>query len=146
MAEFSFSGIDDLIKTLENNGLFDDETQKEMLYAGGDILVKEAKSAAQAAGHIGPDDAISHIGYRKQVKKNKNGSPYITVTATGANKYKQKFATILFVLNYGRKKTQKQGEIRPSYFWSRARQTAEPKIHQKWTEMVTEKLKQKGLI
>lgn len=146
MADFSFSGVEDLIKALDQNGLFDEDTQQSMLYEAGDIFSKEVKTNAQTAGHIGPDDAISHIGYQKKIKKNKNGSRFISVTASGANKYKQKFATILFVLNYGRRKTQTQGEIQPSYFWTRARQTAEPKIHQKWTEMVTEKLKQKGLI
>lgn len=50
MAKISFSGTDELIATLQKADAFDDETQQELLYAAGDIIVEELQKMVRSSG------------------------------------------------------------------------------------------------
>lgn len=49
MAKISFSGTDEIMATLQKANAFDDETQQELLYAAGDIIVEELQNAVRAS-------------------------------------------------------------------------------------------------
>ena len=101
MANISITGVDELMATLQKASAFDDETQKELLYAAGDIIVEELQNAVRASG-FRTEAYASSVKYRKTIKQDKNGDPYITITAVGKNEHGTRRATVLFVLNYGR--------------------------------------------
>ena len=103
MAKISFSGTDELMATLQKANVFDDEMQQELLYAAGDIIVEELQNAVRASG-FRTEAYASSVKYRKTIKQDKNGDPYITITAVGKNEHGTRRATVLFVLNYGRAK------------------------------------------
>ena len=54
MAKISFSGTDELMATLQKANAFDDETQQELLYAAGDIIVEEPSSRTKTEIRISP--------------------------------------------------------------------------------------------
>lgn len=142
MADFHTSGIDELISQLERMDLFDEEFQRELLFGGADIMTSAAKSKMSIHG---TGEMVKKIGYTKSVKTTKSGARRISVTVKGKHrKSGQRYATIAFVLNYGR--SERYGRIPASYAWTKARQTAEPKIAERWERAVVERLKMKGLV
>ena len=50
MANISITGADELIATLQKANVFDEDMQKELLYAAGDIIVEELQNAVRASG------------------------------------------------------------------------------------------------
>ena len=141
MADVSVSGMDDLIRALEKNDLFSDETQAEMLNAGADIIAdsisKEMMKSRFTIQHL-----ISKIK-KSKIKRSKNGDPKISVTVKGKNAFGTRNALILFVLNYGRAK--KYGEIIGEYFWTRGSRNCDKAIEKALTEIAEDKLKKEGL-
>lgn len=142
MASFIVEGAGEALVQLEKADLFDDETVREMLFAGGDILVDEIQRAMQQDTH-----KIAHLApkvrYKRTVKKGKDGVPYIAVSAEGKNRTGDRNSTILFVLNYGR--SPKYGRITGSYFWTKAVKSATPKISAKYQEIANKILNERGV-
>ena len=143
MAKISFSGTDELIATLQKANAFDDETQQELLYAAGDIIVEELQKMVKASG-FQTEAYASSVKYRKTIKQDKNGDPYITITAVGKNEHGTRRATVLFVLNYGRAK--EYGQITGTYFWTKGVRNAQKRVNAELEKILTQKLKERGLL
>lgn len=142
MAEFSFDGIDDLIKSMQKADLFDEETQSKMLNAGADHLTKTIREEASRSGYQ-LRRISSKLSKSRKIKKDKNGNFYTTVTVSGNNDRGERNATVAFVLNYGR--SEKYGRIQGSYFWTRAVNRTEKTVQGVYEDIVTEELKERGL-
>jgi hypothetical protein len=143
MAKISFSGTDELIATLQKANAFDDETQQELLYAAGDIIVEELQKMVKASG-FQTEAYASSVKYRKTIKQDKNGDPYITITAVGKNEHGTRRAAVLFVLNYGRAK--EYGQITGTYFWTKGVRSAQKRVNAELEKILTQKLKERGLL
>lgn len=143
MAKISFSGTDELMATLQKASAFDDETQQELLYAAGDIIVEELQKMVKASG-FRTEAYASSVKYRKTIKQDKNGDPYITITAVGKNEHGTRRATVLFVLNYGRAKG--YGQITGTYFWTKGVRNAQKRVNAELEKILTQKLKERGLL
>lgn len=143
MAKISFSGTDELMATLQKANVFDDEMQQELLYAAGDIIVEELQKMVKASG-FRTEAYASSVKYRKTIKRDKNGDPYISITAVGKNEHGTRRATVLFVLNYGRAK--KYGQITGTYFWTKGVRNAQKRINAELEKILTQKLKERGLL
>lgn len=143
MAKISFSGTDELMTTLQKANAFDDKTQKELLYAAGDIIVEELQNAVRASG-FRTEAYASSVKYRKTIKQDKNGDPYITITAVGKNEHGTRKATVLFVLNYGR--SAGYGKIDGTYFWTKGVRSAQKRVNAELEKILTQKLKERGLL
>ena len=143
MAKISFSGTDELMATLQKANAFDDETQQELLYAAGDIIVEELQKMVRSSG-FRTEAYASSVKYRKTIKRDKNGDPYITITAVGKNEHGTRRATVLFVLNYGRAKG--YGQITGTYFWTKGVRNAQKRVNAELEKILTQKLKERGLL
>ena len=143
MAKISFSGTDELMATLQKANAFDDETQQELLYAAGDIIVEELQKMVKASG-FQTEAYASSVKYRKTIKRDKNGDPYIPITAVGKNEHGTRRATVLFVLNYGRAK--EYGQITGTYFWTKGVRNAQKRVNAELEKILTQKLKERGLL
>lgn len=143
MAKISFSGTDELMATLQKANMFDDEMQQELLYAAGDIIVEELQKMVKASG-FQTEAYASSVKYRKTIKQDKNGDPYITITAVGKNEHGTRRATVLFVLNYGRAK--EYGQITGTYFWTKGVRNAQKRVNTELEKILTQKLKERGLL
>jgi hypothetical protein len=143
MAKISFSGTDELMATLQKANMFDDEMQQELLYAAGDIIVEELQKMVRSSG-FRTEGYASSVKYRKTIKQDKNGDPYITITAVGKNEHGTRRATVLFVLNYGRAKG--YGQITGTYFWTKGVRNAQKRVNAELEKILTQKLKERGLL
>ena len=143
MAKISFSVTDELMATLQKANMFDDEMQQELLYAAGDIIVEELQKMVKASG-FQTEAYASSVKYRKTIKQDKNGDPYITITAVGKNEHGTRRATVLFVLNYGRAK--EYGQITGTYFWTKGVRNAQKRVNAELEKILTQKLKERGLL
>jgi hypothetical protein len=143
MAKISFSGTDELMATLQKADVFDDEMQQELLYAAGDIIVEELQKMVKASG-FRTEAYASSVKYRKTIKRDKNGDPYISITAVGKNEHGTRRATVLFVLNYGRAK--EYGQITGTYFWTKGVRNAQKRVNAELEKILTQKLKERGLL
>lgn len=143
MAKISFSGTDELIATLQKADAFDDETQQELLYAAGDIIVEELQKMVRSSG-FRTEAYASSVKYRKTIKQDKNGDPYITITAVGKNEHGTRRATVLFVLNYGR--SAEYGKIDGTYFWTKGVRNAQKRVNTELEKILTQKMKERGLL
>ena len=143
MANISITGVDELMATLQKANVFDEDMQQELLYAAGDIIVEELQNAVRASGFRTEADASS-VKYRKTIKRDKNGDPYISITAVGKNENGTRRATVLFVLNYGRAK--EHGQITGTYFWTKGVRNAQKRVNAELEKILTQKLKERGLL
>lgn len=143
MAKISFSGTDELMATLQKANMFDDEMQQELLYAAGDIIVEELQKMVRSSG-FRTEGYASSVKYRKTIKQDKNGDPYITITAVGKNEHGTRRATVLFVLNYGR--SAEYGKIDGTYFWTKGVRSAQKRVNAELEKILTQKLKERGLL
>lgn len=143
MAEIAITGMDELLATLQKADMFDEEMQKELLFAAGDIIVEELRKAVQKSG-FRTEAYASSVRYRKTIKKDKNGDPYISITAIGKNSHGQRRAAVLFVLNYGR--SPEHGKIDGTYFWTKGAKNAQKRVNEEMEKMLTKKLKERGLL
>lgn len=50
MANISITGADELMATLQKANVFDEDMQKELLYAAGDIIVEELQKMIRSSG------------------------------------------------------------------------------------------------
>lgn len=143
MAKISITGADELMATLQKANVFDDEMQQELLYAAGDIIVEELQKMVKTSG-FRTEAYASSVKYRKTIKRDKNGDPYITITAVGKNEHGERRATVLFVLNYGRSK--EYGRITGTYFWTKGVRNAQKRVNAELEKILTQKLKERGLL
>lgn len=144
MAEFDvdFSSIDNLIRSLEEMDLFDEDMQSKMLNAGADHLMDTIRKEAGSSGYRLSRISSKLIKSRK-IKKDKNGNYFTSVTVSGKNERGERNATVAFVLNYGR--SEKYGKIEGSYYWTRAVNRTEKSLHGVYEDIVTEELNERGL-
>lgn len=143
MAKISITGADELMATLQKANAFDDEMQQELLYAAGDIIVEELQKMVKMSG-FRTEAYASSVKYRKSIKRDKNGDPYITITAVGKNEHGERRATVLFVLNYGRSK--EYGQITGTYFWTKGVRNAQKRVNAELEKILAQKLKERGLL
>ena len=143
MAKIKISGTDELLATLQNENIFDEDMERELLYAAGDIIVEELQNAVRASG-FRTEAYASSVKYRKTIKQDKNGDPYITITAVGKNEHGTRRATVLFVLNYGR--SAEYGKIDGTYFWTKGVRSAQKRVNAELEKILTQKLKERGLL
>lgn len=147
MARFEVDGLDQLVRELEQSGLYDDEIAEDILFEMADEMVDTAQSEMRKA----PYDLAElsrKVGYTKKVKTNSKGVKSVSVSIKGTHKdkygAKQRNATIAFVLNYGR--SEQYGEIQGSYFWTSASRKLEKKALDIAEKKAEQYYKQKGLI
>ena len=143
MANISITGADELMATLQKANVFDEDMQKELLYAAGDIIVEELQNAVRASG-FRTEAYANSVKYRKTIKRDKNGDPYISITAVGNNEHGTRRATVLFDLNYGRAK--EYGQITGTYFWTKGVRTAQKRVNAELERILTQKLRERGLL
>lgn len=143
MANISITGVDELMATLQKANVFDEDMQQELLYAAGDIIVEELQKMVKASG-FQTEAYASSVKYRKTIKRDKNGDPYISITAVGKNEHGTRRATVLFVLNYGRQ--EKYGKIEGTYFWTKGVRNAKKRVDAELEKVLTQKLKERGLL
>ena len=143
MASLQVEGMNEMIHALSKIDLFDDEMQQELLYAAGDIIVEELQKMVKASG-FRTEAYASSVKYRKTIKRDKNGDPYISITAVGKNEHGPRRATVLFVLNYGRAK--EYGQITGTYFWTKGVRNAQKRVNAELEKILTQKLKERGLL
>lgn len=142
MASLQVEGMNEMIHALSKMDLFDDEMQKELLYAAGDIAIREIWERVRTSG-FNFEGYKNKIKYSKKIKRDKNDLPYITVTVSGKNENGVRRNLIVFVLNYGRAK--EHGQIVGTYFWNRGSDAATPMIRQEFEKIINEKLRERGL-
>lgn len=137
MAEFSFSGIDDLSLSLREIEELPEEVADEILEAQADILIDELQNRGKAYGVAAPDSGKMLRSIKKgKPKRGKKGTRQIVVSPRGSRmrgKKKITNAEIAFLNNYGTRHQQ----ARP--FWSDAEKTSEKsmekaaaEVHDKW--------------
>ena len=143
MANISITGVDELMATLQKANVFDEDMQQELLYAAGDIIVEELQKMVKTSG-FQTEAYASSVKYRKTIKRDKNGDPYISIPAVGKNEHGTRRATVLFVLNYGRAK--KYGQITGTYFWTKGVRNAQKRVNAELEKILTQKLKERGLL
>ncbi len=143
MANISITGADELLATLQKANAFDDEMQQELLYAAGDIIVEELQKMIRNSGFHTEHYAKS-VKYAKKIKYDKSGDPYISITATGKNEHGERRATVLFVLNYGRR--EQYGKIEGTYFWTKGVRNAQKRVNAELETILAQKLKERGLL
>lgn len=143
MANISITGVDELMATLQKANVFDEDMQQELLYAAGDIIVEELQKMVKASG-FQTEAYASSVKYRKTIKRDKNGDPYISITAVGKNEHGTRRETVLFVLNYGRAK--EYGQITGTYFWTKGVRNAQKRVNAELEKILTQKLKERGLL
>lgn len=143
MASFEVSDdLNKLWKSLDDLGLYDEDTEEEILVGCGDILVKKIKELF--TNDWSTLETFSHVTCKPKIQKGKDGIPYVTVTVTGTRADGERYGTVAFVLNYGRK--EKYGHIEGSHFWNRAIEKTEAEMQQHMEEVINRKLREKGLI
>ena len=143
MANISITGVDELMATLQKANVFDEDMQKQLLYAAGDIIVEELQKMVKTSG-FQTEAYASSVNYRKTIKRDKNGDPYITITAVGKNEHGTRRATVLFVLNYGR--SAEYGKIDGTYFWTKGVRSAQKRVNAELEKILKQKLKERGLL
>mgnify|MGYP006983551760 CR=1 FL=1 len=143
MANISITGVDELMATLQKANVFDEDMQQELLYAAGDIIVEELQKMVKTSG-FQTEAYASSVKYRKTIKRDKNGDPYISITAVGKNEHGTRRATVFFVLNYGRAK--EYGQITGTYFWTKGVRNAQKRVNAELEKILTQKLKERGLL
>lgn len=143
MAEFSFDGIDDLIKSMQKADLFDEETQTDLLQAGTEQF-REIVREEVTRSPYNLKFVSNKLTKQKKAKKDKDGNYYMTVSVSGKNERGERNATVAFVLNYGRR--EEYGKIAGSYFWTRAARRSNNSVLAVYEKIITEKLQERGLI
>lgn len=127
MAKFDpdTTGIESAVRALRRADLFTDEAEAKMLDAGGQVLEQAIAAAVRRSHHVRTGQLVSSIKRSSTVKKDKHGTPYITVTAVGKTRKGVRHAVKGFVLNYGRRT---RGRIRADHFWTDAAEKATPAV------------------
>ena len=137
MAEVFFSGLDDLMLTMEQLSQIPDDVQDAMLNAQADVVVQAQKDKARAYNVQDTGEMIRSIK-KGRVKQKRGGGKVIYVTPSGTrmrgNK-KVRNAEIAFVNEYGTRDQQARPFIRDANETSaKATTEAGAEIFFKWQE------------
>ena len=103
MAEIGFSGMDDLLFSMEELAKIPEEVQDAMLNAQADVVVQAQKRSARTYGVEETGEMIRSIK-KGRVKRGKGGERVIYVTPTGTRKRGNtttRNAEIAFTNEYG---------------------------------------------
>lgn len=115
MGSFRCDGLEETIRRMESLESGSEEMIDTYLTEAGErmrqlVLEEAAKSRYRM------DSLRNHVKVSKP-KEDKDGNWYVTVSVPGKNERGERYGTVYFVLNYGRRSN---GAIEPSYFWTRA--------------------------
>ena len=113
MAEIGFSGLDDLILSMEEIAQIPDEVQDAMLNAQADVVTAAQKAKARAYGVQDTGLVISSI--KKGKPKRKKGVRVIYITPSGTRrrgKQTVRNAEIAFINEYGDRRQRARPFIR----------------------------------
>lgn len=113
MAEFSFSGLGDLMLDMQAIAELPEDVQDEMLNAQADVVVKAQQEQAKVMGV--EDTGLTLHSIKKGKVKLKKGVRVIYVTPTGTRKRGKKRvrnAEIAFVNEFGKEKQKARPFIR----------------------------------
>lgn len=100
MARFDTSGLDDVIREMEQLGELYGETADEMLMAGAEEVKKAWKESAERHKHRDTGDMIESIGYLRQPKR-VGDIRAIDIYPQGTDQKGIRNAEKAFILNYG---------------------------------------------
>lgn len=146
MAEFAFSGIDELEATLQEIVEIPEDVVDEMLNAQADVLIDELQQRGRAYG-VSPSEKLLKAIKRGKPKRAKSGNRQVVVAPRGTRTYvtrkgdirKRTNAEIAFLRNYGTR------HLKALPFWSdgvkvadRTMMRAAADVHDRW-------LRSKGL-
>jgi len=140
MAEFSFSGIDELMLSMQEVAEIPDEVVDEMLNAQADVVVRAQKRKIRQYRIY--DTGTSQRAVKKgKVKLSKDGKRVLYVAPAGVRvRGKEKLsktrnAEILFVNEFGKRGKQARPAIRDANELSAAETTAAAaEVHHRWLE------------
>ena len=118
MAQLEFSGLDDLIVSMEQISEIPVEVLDEILNAQADVLVPEIKERAIGYGVSDTGDMIRSIKKGK-AKRGKHGGRQLVVSPRGKRKDGKTNAEVAFLNNYGTRHQM----ARP--FWTDAEKVSE---------------------
>lgn len=106
MAQIGFSGLDELMLSMQEVAEIPESVQDEMLNAQADVVTEAQRAAVQSTFRQHTGELARSIKKGKP-KRGKDGKRVLYVSPTGARVRgrgkKTRNAEILFVLNYGRK-------------------------------------------
>ena len=143
MAEFQTDGLTEFIRQLEQDDLFNDEVAGEMLFSMADEMVDSVQKKMLSTRY-NMTRLSKKVGYTKKIKSEKNGGKSVTVSVKGKNARGERNATVVFVLNYGRR--EEYGRLAPMHFWDSATHETKEKAQEIAENAATEYYKSKGLI
>lgn len=83
MANLSFSGVDDLMLSLQEVAEIPDEVQNQMLNAGADVLIPEIKARGEGYGVRDSGDLLDSLT-KSKIKKNQKVGRYISIYFKGS--------------------------------------------------------------
>ena len=137
MAEFSFSGIDELMLSMQEVAEIPDEVVDEMLNAQADVVVEAQRKQGKAMGVHRTGLTVKSIKKGK-VKLRKDGTRCIYVSPMGTRKRGNKRvrnAEIGFVTEYGTRTQKARPFIKTANEKSAAETTAAAaEVHHRWLE------------
>lgn len=137
MAEFHFSGIDELSLSLQEIAEIPEDVVDEMLNAQADVVVAAQKRQATAMGIKRTGKLIKSLK-KGRPKRTRDGSRVIYVTASGTRKSGKKTvrnAEIAFVTEFGRKGQKARPFISTANEQSAAETTkAAAAVHSQWLQ------------
>lgn len=142
MADIEIDGMDQTAAMLEKLEHLPEEFAENLLFDGGEILARHIKAQAIRAAHIDTGSMVKGIRLKRKVAEDKYGAKYVTISAVGSSRRKDKTmgnAQKAFWANYG---TSKQPGSR---FWDKGEQDAEKEMQQTFDRKMDQIYIQKGI-
>lgn len=102
MARLSFSGLDDLMLSLQDVADIPDDVAKEMLEAEAAVVEEAQIAYGVSMGVYDTGDTLRSI-HRGKMKRGKDGERLLYVTPQGRNDRGERNATVAFVNEYGKR-------------------------------------------
>ena len=143
MAKFETDDLAAFIRQLETDGLYNDEVAGEMLFSQASEMVSATRKKMHSTRY-NMSRLSKKVGFTKKLTEEKNGGKSVTVTVKGKNKRGERNATVVFVLNYGRR--EEYGRLAPMHFWNAAEQETKEKAQEIAENAATEYYKSRGMI
>lgn len=142
MASFEVGGIQQAEAMLNELASIPDDYAETLLFDGGEILARHIRTEAMRAGHVDTGSMVKGIKLKRKVVIDKDGVKYVTISAVGSSRRKDKSmgnAQKAFWANYG---TSKQPGTR---FWDKGEQAAEKEMQQVFDNKMDQIYIQKGI-
>lgn len=142
MANFEVGGIQQAEAMLNELTSIPDDYAETLLFDGGEILARHIRTEAMRAGHVDTGSMVKGIRLKRKVVIDKDGVKYVTISAVGSSRRKDKSmgnAQKAFWANYG---TSKQPGTR---FWDKGEQAAEKEMQQVFDNKMDQIYIQKGI-